>query len=69
MSGPVSADKLRVPRYVLFDLLFHAGRCLMRVPLIGRRELAEVCKQPDAVIVFSPAVIDPLDSSCWNQPS
>jgi ATP-dependent DNA ligase len=35
-------------RYVLFDLLFHAGRCLMRVPLVRRREvLAEVCKKFD----------------------
>jgi bifunctional non-homologous end joining protein LigD len=41
-------------RYVLFDLLFHAGRCLMRVPLIRRRELlAEVCERLDGVVVFS----------------
>jgi ATP-dependent DNA ligase len=45
-------------RYVLFDLLFHRGRCLMRVPLIRRRELlAEVCERLDGVVVFSPAVI------------
>src|SRR5262249_44761041 len=45
-------------RYVLFDLLFHAGRCLMRVPLIRRRELlAEVCERLDGVVVFSPEVI------------
>jgi ATP-dependent DNA ligase len=45
-------------RYVLFDLLFHAGRCLMRVPLVRRRELlAEVCERLDGVVVFSPAVI------------
>src|SRR6516162_4788009 len=45
-------------RYVLFDLLFHAGHCLMRLPLVGRRELlAEVCERLDRVVVFSPAVI------------
>jgi ATP-dependent DNA ligase len=45
-------------RYVLFDLLFHAGRCRMRVPLVRRRELlAEVCERLDGVVVFSPAVI------------
>src|SRR5262249_8749392 len=31
--------------YVLFDLLYHAGRCLMHEPLVLRRELlAEVCE-------------------------
>jgi DNA ligase-1 len=45
-------------RYVLFDLLFHARRCLMRVPLVRRRELlADVCGRLDEVVVFSPAVI------------
>ena len=45
-------------RYVLFDLLFHAGHCLMRVPLVWRREeLAEVCKRLDGVVEFSPAVM------------
>ena len=45
-------------RYVLFDLLFHAGHCLMTVPLIRRRELlAEVCESLDGLVVFSPAVI------------
>jgi ATP-dependent DNA ligase len=30
--------------YVLFDLLYHAGRCLVHQPLVRRRELlAEVC--------------------------
>jgi ATP-dependent DNA ligase len=46
-------------RYVVFDLLYHAGCCLMRAPLLRRREvLAEVCKElavPE--VVFSPAVI------------
>jgi len=46
-------------RYVVFDLLYHGGRCLMREPLVQRREvLAEVCEQLDAPeVVFSPAVI------------
>ena len=45
-------------RYVLFDLLYHGGRCLMREPLVRRREvLAEVCQRLDVVVVFSPAVI------------
>jgi ATP-dependent DNA ligase len=45
-------------RYVLFDLLHHGGRCLMREPLVRRREvLAEVCQRLDGVVVFSPAVI------------
>jgi bifunctional non-homologous end joining protein LigD/DNA ligase-1 len=45
-------------RYVLFDLLYHGGRCLMREPLVRRREvLAEVCERLDVVVVFSPAVI------------
>jgi ATP-dependent DNA ligase len=45
-------------QYVLFDLLFHAGHCLMRLPLVGRRELlAEVCERLHRVVVFSPAVI------------
>jgi ATP-dependent DNA ligase len=46
-------------RYVLFDLLYHAGRCLVREPLTRRREvLAEVCENlavPE--VVFSPAVV------------
>ena len=45
-------------RYVLFDLLYHGGHCLMREPLVRRREvLAEVCQRLDVVVVFSPAVI------------
>jgi ATP-dependent DNA ligase len=46
-------------RYVLFDLLYHGGRCLMREPLVQRREvLAEVCERLDAqAVLFSPAVI------------
>ncbi len=46
-------------RYVLFDLLYHAGRCLVREPLARRREvLAEVCKQLDAVgVQFSEGVV------------
>jgi ATP-dependent DNA ligase len=46
-------------RYVVFDLLYHAGRCLMREPLVRRREeLAAVCQRLDAPgIRFSEAVI------------
>jgi ATP-dependent DNA ligase len=46
-------------QYVLFDLLYHAGRSLMREPLVRRREvLAEVCKKLDVPeIEFSCAVI------------
>ena len=45
-------------QYVLFDLLYNGGRCLMREPLVRRREvLAEVCERLDVVVVFSPAVI------------
>jgi ATP-dependent DNA ligase len=51
------ARKWCLVRYVLFDLLYHRGRCLMREPLVRRREvLAEVCQRLD-VVVFSPAVI------------
>ena len=43
----------------VFDLLYHAGRCRMREPLVRRRELLiEVCqklKVPE--VKFSPAVI------------
>jgi bifunctional non-homologous end joining protein LigD len=36
-------------RYVLFDLLYHAGRCLLHEQLARRREvLAEVCRQLEA---------------------
>ena len=45
-------------RYVLFDLVYQAGRCLLREPLARRREvLAEVCERLDGVVVFSPAVL------------
>ena len=46
-------------RYVVFDLLYHTGRCLMREPLVRRREaLDEVCKKfAEPEIVFSPAVL------------
>jgi ATP-dependent DNA ligase len=46
-------------RYVVFDLLYHAGRCLMREPLVRQREaLAEVCNElPVPEVMFSPAVI------------
>ena len=39
-------------RYVLFDLLYHAGRCLVREPLVRRREvLADVCHRLDSADV------------------
>jgi ATP-dependent DNA ligase len=46
-------------RYVLFDLLYHAGRCLLREPLEWRREkLSELCRTLDAAdIEFSAGVI------------
>jgi DNA ligase-1 len=46
-------------RYVLFDLLYHAGRCRMREPLMRRRELLnDVCEKLNVPGVgFSPAVI------------
>ena len=46
-------------RYMLFDLLYHAGRCLLREPLAQRREvLTEVCRRLDAVDVrFSEGVV------------
>jgi ATP-dependent DNA ligase len=46
-------------RYVLFDLLYHAGRCLLREPLVRRREvLAEVCQRIGAADVrFSEGVV------------
>lgn len=46
-------------RYVLFDVLYHAGRCLLREPLVRRRHvLAEVCRRLDAAEVqFSAGVI------------
>src|SRR5262249_11735288 len=46
-------------RYVVFDLLYRAGRCRMREPLARRREaLAEVCnKRAVPEVMVSPAVI------------
>src|SRR5262245_23126142 len=46
-------------QYVLFDLLYLGGRCLMREPLVRRRDaLAEVSdKLAVPEVVFSPAVI------------
>ena len=46
-------------RYVVFDLLYLSGRCLMREPLFRRREiLAELCeKHAVPQVEFSPAVI------------
>ena len=46
-------------RYVVFDLLYHAGRCLLREPLARRREVqAAVCQRLDAPEVrLSEAVI------------
>ena len=46
-------------RYVVFDLLYHAGRCLLREPLARRREvLAEMCHRLDvADVQFSAGVI------------
>ena len=45
--------------YVLFDLLYHRGRCLLKEPLARRREvLAEVYGRLDvAKILFSEAVV------------
>jgi len=46
-------------RYVLFDLLYHSGRCLSREPLVRRREvLAKACQKLDEVDVrFSEGVV------------
>jgi ATP-dependent DNA ligase len=46
-------------RYVLFDVLYHAGRCLLPEPWARRREvLAVVCQRLDATDVrFSDAVM------------
>src|SRR5262245_47123280 len=46
-------------RYVLFDLLYHRGRCLMHEPLVRRRELlAEACEKLGvSEVESSPAVI------------
>jgi bifunctional non-homologous end joining protein LigD len=46
-------------RYVLFDLLYHGGRCLLREPLAVRRAaLAQLCADlADPAVVFSEGVI------------
>ena len=46
-------------RYVLFDLLYHSGRCLLGEPLVRRREvLAKACQKLDEVDVrFSEGVV------------
>jgi DNA ligase-1 len=46
-------------RYVLFDLLYHRGHCLLREPLSARRlALAEVCARLDAPqVVYSAGVV------------
>jgi bifunctional non-homologous end joining protein LigD len=46
-------------RYVLFDLLHHAGRTLLQESLVRRREmLAEVCRMlPELDLIFSAGVI------------
>ena len=48
-------------RYVLFDLLYHAGRCLVHEPLARRRQLlAEVCDRLElAHVQFSHGVVGP----------
>jgi ATP-dependent DNA ligase len=46
--------------YVVFDLLYHGGRCVMQEPLARRREvLAELCRRLNAADVrFSAGVIE-----------
>jgi ATP-dependent DNA ligase len=46
-------------QYVLFDLLYHAGRSLIHEPLVRRRELlAALCRRLDvAEVRFSDAVV------------
>ena len=43
----------------MFDLLYHRGRCLLREPLLARREaLAEMCARLDAPeVVFSAGIV------------
>ena len=63
--GPVLTRRIRQARhwcparYVVFDLLYHAGRCLMREPLARRREmLADVCERLDiAGVRFSEGMV------------
>jgi bifunctional non-homologous end joining protein LigD len=53
-------------RYVLFDLLYHAGRCLLGEPLARRRAmLAEVCERLDlAEVVFSEGIVGQGKTLC-----
>jgi ATP-dependent DNA ligase len=53
--------------YVLFDVLYHAGRCLVRETLARRRELlAEVCQRLDAAdVLFSAGVIG-AGTACYE---
>src|SRR5262249_16548436 len=46
-------------QYVLFDVLYHAGRCLVQEPLARRRDvLAALCQRLEAAAVrFSEGVI------------
>ena len=48
-------------QYVLFDLLYHRGHCLLQEPLARRREvLAEACRRLEVTEVsFSEAVVGP----------
>jgi bifunctional non-homologous end joining protein LigD len=48
-------------QYLLFDLLYHRGRCLLKEPLVRRRELlAETCQRLGVVeVLFSEAVVGP----------
>jgi bifunctional non-homologous end joining protein LigD len=46
-------------RYVVFDLLYHAGRCLLHEPLVRRRDaLAEIVECLDVPeVIFSAGII------------
>jgi ATP-dependent DNA ligase len=48
-------------QYVLFDLLYHRGHCLLQEPLARRREvLAEACRRLEVTEVsYSEAVVGP----------
>ena len=47
-------------QYVVFDLLYHRGRCLLGEPLARRREeLAALCAGPDLPeVLFSAGVVE-----------
>jgi ATP-dependent DNA ligase len=47
-------------QYLLFDLLYHGGRCLLNEPLARRREeLAALCARPDLPeLLFSAGVVE-----------